>query len=196
MMCVYVVGMCRTEFHDLRDLHAGCEVWTCNDYYSVCHWLNPKRIYNIHTKFNDYLLRKPNNRFVDWRNKYNNSGAEIVVSENLGVKNQRFLNIEGIKSLFGTDAISSSISVMLSEAVLEGNRRINIYGVRLDHKGEYSFQLPGFIRIIEKAREMGVEINWTAEKKLNRLVDWAKVKAINPMAYAGLDKVKVEVVKW
>lgn len=160
----------------------GTEIWSLNDCYQPYPWLKVKskynltRIYQIHR--ND--PEKPN-RFVRWKQEYNDLGCEIVTIKDWGLKNQRIINNQDYVDKFGYELFQCSLGWFFADAIMESVTSIHLMGVDLDKEGEWEYQRPSVLKAIYKARENGItvlshmESKWVNETTLK---DWANLKAV------------------
>ena len=156
------------------------EVWTLNDWYTF-YDLKPHKVFNpCKASFNGHPT--DSRRFIDWKEKYNESGAEIVTIDMIdGIDNCRQFDWDrGVKE-FGEDFFTSTMSYMFAQAIWDDYEQINIYGVRLEGKGEYLHQLPGVMDAINKCTARGIKVNceymneWIW-RMTNIKIDWANIK--------------------
>ena len=150
------------------------EVWTLNDWYSFHPDMQPVRIYNPH----DWRTKPESGRAVgDWRSRYEESGAEIVSVFPLGLpRERRFDLLCGVRQ-FGKSFFRSTLAYMFAEAIWEGVEEVELYGIKLDTAGEYSYQVPSVLRNIEAARNAGIKVIAPYEfmwREIKR-VDWAAI---------------------
>lgn len=153
------------------------EIWTINDWYMGLPGLAPSRVYQIHWEFSGVHPDDPG-RFKDWRRHYEDSGAEIVVTSDLGFSKQRFFDAERALREWPSQDFQSSFSCMLLEAILEGVNIVNFEGVALIG-AEYAYQVPALLRNIDKARAAGMKVNAPREQAWRESickVDWSNIR--------------------
>jgi hypothetical protein len=142
----------------------------------------PARVYNIHEKFEENL--KDYTRYShDWKQKYNDSGAEIVTFDHInGLKNQRIFDFKQGVSEFGKAFFGGGFSYMFADAVWEGVKEIDIVGMDL-LGAEYTYQALYLKRNLEVVRARGIEVYLPNEErlKLDRIVDFSTVGGVSLM---------------
>lgn len=182
------------------------EVWTLNDYYNfpveekgtgVLKHVKPTRIYQIHENIEKVEFK--HERMKNWKERYNESGAEIVTMVDLGLKNQRIFDLKSGIEQFGKEFFASSFSYMFTDAINENVDVIELIGIDLEAQEEYLYQLPGTIKNIEKARKSGIKViapNEERYKKTFISVDWSNIHS-SPEPYGMMlkcnEKLKVTV---
>lgn len=138
-------------------------LWTLNDWYTFIPWLKPHRIYQIHAEGFSKLL--PKWRFIDWRSHYEKSGAEICCTVDLGFKKQVYFPVLRHYQKYGALSMSSSIAMMICDAIEMNPTKITIQGVKLAYGDEYQTQAPGVCHMIKKARESGIIVEASNESE-------------------------------
>jgi hypothetical protein len=173
------------------------EIWTMNDWYVSWPRL-PKvdRIYNIHAepgKHADNPRRFPG----DWRQRYADSGAELVLFRSVGLPRERLFDLPRGEVDFGRTFLNSTWCYMLAEAVWEGVSRVYIHGCRMQ-ADEYRWQAPGLLKAIATTRARGVEVVAPLEAEWLKIVDWAAcvkqaISAYPREAWALVDEAQDEI---
>lgn len=188
-----------------RDVR-GEEVWTINDWYNFPinikftredYVPKPARVYQIHQKFLEIDVP---GRMKNWRKEYEESGAEIVLANDVGLKNQRLFDLERIQKEFEPDEICSSFSYMFADAIWQNEvAEIELVGVDLMFDAEYITQVPGTLKNIEKARKEGIRVIAPYEKSWKDIAnshkfDWSdsKMQSVNVM-YGFIKSVGIEI---
>ena len=175
---------------DEKKANSGAALWTLNDFYHFYPhpWFKPDRIYQIH---HDFPREVNQMRMHDWIEQYKRfPDSEIIVTTDYGFENQKFFNPFSLLNAFGEMALTSSISMMIGDAILSGFDEIEILGVRMATNGEYAYQAPGVKYMISEARRMGVNIKATFENEWGE-VDY-KPKG-NEIIYGGVLNVKLNL---
>jgi hypothetical protein len=176
------------------------EIWTLNDWYNFpVEYLTtgkqeiakPARVYQIHSNFTGHTIDKT--RFKDWKQKYNSSGADIIVVDDLGLKNQIFFDLESAKKKFRPEFFSSTFAYMFIDAVEQGIEHIELIGVDLTQQSEYEAQGKGLLLNIDYARENGIIVNAPREH-IWRAVDWSKCESISHYAWKESSKTNIKTV--
>lgn len=193
---IAILGLAGTQ--DNSRLRQVDEIWTLNDWYRVCpHVKEPARIYQIHGDFKgDHLP----GRYVDWRRRYNECGAEVVVMYPLGLKNERSFNAKRALKEYGVEWFTSTMSYMFADAMWDGDiSEIYLEAVDLKMGDEFIYQVPGVLDAMGKCRDMGIKVHARMEdtwRKNLHLVDWKRVKQLQVPYWFGIhtvDKVKHDV---
>lgn len=159
------------------------DIWTLNDWYKFRRRLVPHRVYQIHTgEFTDI-----HRRMIDWKEKYDQSGAEVIVGKPHGLKNEKVFDWGTAVSIRGSEKwFSCTICYMLHDAQMEGYRHIRLVGIELENGSEYRWQYPGVQNAVNELRSSGIIIEWPDEERLagaKDMVDWGEVHTINVMGY-------------
>jgi len=162
---------------DVKNLSG--EIWTLNDWFRVFPKLNPARVYQIHWEFSGEHPTDPG-RFKDWRRHYEDSGAEIVVTSDLGFSRQRFFDTDRALKEWPAADFQSTMSCMLLDAIWEGVDVVNFEGIAL-LGDEYTYQVPALLRNIDATRAAGVRVNAPREQIWRdsiSTVDWSNIHEI------------------
>ncbi len=155
------------------------EVWTLGDWYRPFPWLRPARVYQIHSNFNGM----PGNpeRYLNWREEYAKSGAEIIVTTPLGFERERVFDAEKALAVFGEAMFGCTVGYMAADAVFEGVERIEFVGFGLSLGSEFAWQAPLMLCAIDYCRQAGIEVIAKDEAKWREahpaFVDWSQIKA-------------------
>jgi len=188
-MEIAILGLHRPSINRAEAMRADRR-WVLNDWYLFLPWLDrPDRVYQIHVGgFSKFL---PKCRFAGWREQYEKSGANIHVCEDLGFSKQVFFPALKHHSEYGPLALSSSISMMIADAIDEKPKKISLHGVKLSKGDEYEVQAPGVVYMLKKARELGIECVASNEE------EWGNCTIPEPagceVIYGGLLKVVLNV---
>jgi hypothetical protein len=167
VICGFASVMLKNRGPDFDDnlKSAGFEIWTMNDWWNFLPWLKrPDRVFQIHCRadgtweFPDVWRAGRERNGKDWRKKYNESGAKIVVvTDNGGLENQIFFPAEYIRK-YGVNYFSSSCNYMVAMAVEEKYNVISIQDCAMFGSDEYQEQLPALIYAIREARISGADV--------------------------------------
>lgn len=155
----------------------GREVWTLGDFYRPFPWLKPGRVYQIHTDF-DGKHEDPT-RYLNWRDEYEKSGAEIIVTTPLGFSRERIFDIPRALAEFNNTIFACTTGYMFAEAIWEGVQNIELQGFGLTLGSEYYWQAPVMLCAIEIARSRGIEVSCLQEEKWRAgfpLTRWAELQ--------------------
>ena len=169
------------------------EVWSMTDWYRSYPWLPTlDRHYDVHGAVEAMDRRfwkvKDKHRFPDdWVKKYRECNAKMVVwdmmwQEKLGLPEDRFLwlDYEMLEAKYGIEPMSSSISIMILDAVEADFERIWLHGLHMigtDHEA----YVPGVVKAMEIARESGIKITanyeheWTKDNRSVKIENYARV---------------------
>ena len=74
------------------------------------------------------------------------------------VPNSRAYPLEQVAERWGRRMLTSSAAYALALALLQGYRRIEVYGIELSSNTEYSYQLPGWAYWVGLATGAGADI--------------------------------------
>lgn len=164
---------------------APVEVWTLNDWWHFHPNLeHPHRVYQIHDNWDGRNSVQPWRDSPDWRERYDKSGAECVLSTPEGVQRERIFDLEKAKTEFGEGFLGSTISFMLADAIWEGVERIEMVGVKMLSDSEHRGQVPNLLWNIETARVRGINVdcpyeNFWKEKFKRAHVRWEDFKVVD-----------------
>ena len=117
------------ELPELEEEYKGWDIWTLNDYYRGFSNLKPDRIYQIHHSLEESAKRLWTD---DWKDRYNQSGAEVVTSEiiqGVNVCQQTIYPFQQAFSEFPPEFFCSSFNYMMAHAAIEGYEEIAIMRV-------------------------------------------------------------------
>lgn len=151
-----------------RNCDLSGEIWTLNDWYRqgfASKTKRPARVYNIHERFEENL--KDYRRYSpDWKQRYNDSGAEIVTAESVeGLERQRCFNFErGVKE-FRKGFFGGTFSYMFADAIWGKYDEITIIGMDL-LGDEYRYQALYLKRNLVAARMCEIKVNLSNEERL------------------------------
>lgn len=156
------------------------EIWTLNDWYQFYpNFQNPDRVFQIHKGFKGHS--DPARFAGDWKQKYNDSGAEIITSEYIPeLVNQKQINEAELVKSFGKDFFTSTIDVMLAFCILEEAHNVRLFGISMTLNGEYEYQLMGLLNAMEIAELYNIKIEaeqkefWISQRKK---IDWKNMKS-------------------
>jgi hypothetical protein len=190
---VVLLGLGREE----ACIPTAAEIWTMNDWYVS--WPRvPKvaRIYNIHATPGTHA-DNPRRFPGDWRQRYADSGAELVLFRSVGLPRERLFDMAAGEVEFGRTFFNSTWCYMLADAIWEGVARVYIHGCRMQ-ADEYRWQAPGLLTAIATARSRGVEVVAPLEKDWLETVDWAAcvkqaIKAYPKEAWDFIDSAQDEI---
>ena len=171
----------------------NCEVWTLNDYYRCYPWLEPTRIFQTHMNIDENVKNiqkgRPD-RWQNWREKYNNSNAEIVtLKEDPGLKKQFVLDVKYLADKYGVEFFKSTLSYMAAEAIAYKYDKVHLMGFSMMEDYDYADCFPNCIYICDKMIEKGIKI----ESKI--LSDWkekAKRESLLP-AFDPCKTINIEI---
>ena len=171
---VHILGLYAADLHLdniwTREQLDG-EVWSMTDWYRSYPWL-PKldRHYEVHGAVESMDRRfwgeKDKDRFPgDWIQKYRDCGAKMVIwdmawMEKLDLPLERFLALDykGLEEKYSGEAMSSTVSIMILEAIDAGFERIWLHGLSMVNT-EHEYYVPGVIEAIDYARTAGIKIS-------------------------------------
>ena len=147
----------------------GRELWTTNDWYKWHPQIKPSRLYQIHankSREKPYKDKHGFIRMVDyWETIAKYPDIEIIMgSSGLCPHKYRIFKWKKAIDQFGPAFFRSTFSFMFVEAIWEKVDKILFRGIDLCFGDEYQNQVPGMLRNIDKAREMGIEV--IAQKEL------------------------------
>lgn len=180
---VLICGLYQDDYAgiDMRNLPVNFdEIWTCNDWYTYLPWLQPDKVWNIHD--NGKHIHPAPHRFVDWVDWYKRiikKGAKIVVREHLNcidIDDCEIINMQRLTACSPPETWACSISMQISEAVLQGFNTINVMGARFNSE-EYDGQPLSCYRAVEFARDCGIKVNIFPD---GRESQWALDVMLNP----------------
>ena len=66
--------------------------------------------------------------------------------------------IEAMRAEFGGYFWTSTVALMLAQAIMEAPKTIGVFGVMMSTDEEYSLQRPGFHYFVTEARRRGIEV--------------------------------------
>jgi len=153
-------------------------------------WCAPDRIYQIHKNFDGVHPHDPN-RFKNWQEEYENSGAMIRVLEPSEFTNESLFD-ESKLDEFGGFFFGSTMAYMFIDAVEAGFTHITLSGIELRCGYEYQSQVPSMILNIDWCRKYGVEVDAPAEPSW-RSTDWSKLESVNLWYGYGAQELKVDI---
>jgi hypothetical protein len=182
------------------DRWSDAEVWTVNDWWNFYRDLaHPSRVYQIHmglNKWNGGSATHAWRETPNWREKYNESGALIVVNQRVPeLVRQRQFQVDKAVAEFGVKNIQSSIDYMLIDAMWEKVDEVELVGVGLKGNGEYENQIPSAIRNVDECRLRGIRVtapdydNWKAMYEKHG-VQWEMLRTVDLM-YGSVSSQKV-----
>lgn len=166
---VYIIGLHKTRelteyIEDNIDFDTD-SIWTLNDWYRHYDNFTPDRVFQVHSQ--EILDRREDNkvRYINWRRRYNESGARIVTPENLSfVENVEPYPIR-IVDRWGPEIFTSSLAYILAYAEYYLYKNITLLGFRMENTSEYMHQLPAVIKIINSLREDGFYVSAPLDEK-------------------------------
>ena len=135
------------------------EVWTLNDYYRVYPWLNPARVYQVHTNIDlniETIQKERPERWQNWREKYNESGAKIVTLANdEKLKNQHDWQIGRICN-YPAGFFTQTLAYMAADAIEEEYSKVTMMGFSVMDRIDYHDCFPSCVYILEYMMDKGV----------------------------------------
>jgi hypothetical protein len=145
---------------DLEKYQAdGFAVWTMNDFYQWFPGLKPDMVFEIH-KEGEIELSQQQGRFQgDYKQHYNESGADIVTRFSHGLENECDVKLDVLTKTFGEKFFVGTFSFMFAWAIQMHFKQIAIEGIYLREHSEYTTQIPGMLRNIYEARRRKIEVN-------------------------------------
>jgi len=151
------------------------DVWTLNDWYSRHPDLKPDRVFQLHRR-QKLEGDIPGRMLDDWKKKYVDSGAEIIMLEEVKDLPSTILELDGLKKNFKESDLSCSISMMIGVAILEGYESIRLTGLHL-MGAEFIQYIHGVLNMINEARLRGVIVEADYEQQWienEARLDWSK----------------------
>ncbi len=191
MKKVIICGLYYLDVTPEKVNQPGASLWTLNSFYHYYPqtWFKPDQVWQIHMNF-PRVVNTMN--MANWVERYKEYDAEIVVTTDYGFQRQRFFNPFPVICRFGELAMTSSVSMMIAQAIIDGYDAIDLLGVRMKTDGEHAYQAPGVKYMIGEARAAGVDVFATYEP------EWDKVDACpkgSEILYGGFLKTTLEVLK-
>ena len=163
MKHLYVIGLYKTRqlteyIEDNIDFN-NSYIWTVNDWYNHFSIFSPDKVFQVHSEHVLDKIEYGKVRYIDWRKRYNDSGASIVTPEDFtGVDNIEKFPIQIIKD-WGVKYFTSSLAYILTYAHYLNMRSLTLLGFNMGSCREYMYQLPKAREIISKLRSKGFYID-------------------------------------
>lgn len=157
-MKVLFLGFANTSLNIGKYYLEGYQVWTMNDYYKWFPDLMPNMIFEIHRDGAIELARKSGRYPGDYKQYYNQSGADIVTRFSHGLENECDVKLDVLTETFGDKFFVGTFSFMFAWAIQMHFKSITIEGIYLRDSDEYATQIPGMLRNIAEARRRGIEV--------------------------------------
>ena len=159
---VNIIGLYRADFQNLGISSVSLlngERWTLSDWYVSYPWLKPHRVYELHTE--EQIIEAKEAGRYPYDHKKINSNSKVISSH---------------KKVYSDNALSCSIGIMIADAIEEGFKVINIYGVHMLGM-QHEIYISGILEIIDIARSKGIEVNCLYEK------EWREFPHLEPQKY-------------
>jgi hypothetical protein len=83
--------------------------------------------------------------------------ADPMVAVVLGAP-ARLMDMPAMEARFGTEFLSSSVSIAMAWSIMRGASAIGLWGVEQSLKGVYEDQRPGTLHFIHLCRELGIDV--------------------------------------
>lgn len=123
--------------------------WVCGWHYQEFKHLDVRRIYEIHEVA--FKREKYVQSLLD-------SGIDLVMAKGTPYDGAREFDFERSKRLIGRTYLTSTMAYMISDAISEGYKEIDLYGITLTADSEYFFQRPGMEWWIGFAQGLGIKV--------------------------------------
>ena len=160
---VIILGLNDVDPTINRDELEQCEVWTLNDYYRPYPWLKPDRVYQVHTDIDNAVTemqKKRPDRWKNWREKYNESGAEIVtLKHDPLLNNQIVMDVVKMSENYGTGFFSQTFAYMAYDAIEEGYTIVKLRGFSSMEGKDYKDCFPQCIGVVDKMKEANIFVD-------------------------------------
>ena len=167
------------------------EVWTMNDSFV---WIpRATRWWEIHSPdvYKHPARRAPG--YMDWLRNFN--GPVYMQYPDESIPNAVRLDMDGLMRTFGRGVFGSSFSWMIAMAVLEGFRRIELYGCDLASQTEYEDQRESTAYWIGLCRGMGIDFHLPVGCPLLTKEPYGPPRTVGGITREFMDNIGAQIAK-
>jgi hypothetical protein len=129
-------------------------IWGCNGTWAIAPRLD--RLFDLHAPWiHEFEMRRPAGH-VAWMQQF--SGPIYLIDARADIPTSRAYPLAEVVQHLGRPYLTSSISMMLALAIMEGATEIGLYGIEMQTASEYADQRPGLEYLLGRAEERGITI--------------------------------------